>query len=86
MSEPVVQRQADPQESEAACAYVRIDGTTWPRPEDPQDVEWQLRYGAPTRADLLIAASYIRAYRALCSMPQRARNGRISALKRQGAS
>jgi hypothetical protein len=47
--------------------YHRLDGgeTTWPAPETSGDIEHALRYGEPTRSDLLVAASYIAAYRML---------------------
>ncbi len=38
------------------------DGTTWPDPGDPAGVDWQLRYGTPTREHLLFAASVLAAY------------------------
>jgi hypothetical protein len=43
--------------------YLRLsDGTTWPDPHDPSNVEWELRYGEPTREQMLFAASVISAY------------------------
>ena len=41
----------------------RGNGTTWPDPSDPREVEWKLRYGTPDRADLLWAAAVISAYK-----------------------
>ena len=41
------------------------DDTTWPNPHDPNEVQWRLRYGTPTRSDLLVAAEVMAAYRAL---------------------
>lgn len=38
--------------------------TSWPMP-GATDLEWVLRYGTPTRQDLLGAADIIAAYRAL---------------------
>lgn len=52
--------------------YVRGDDdsalreTVWPLVVDrDRDVEWLLRYGTPTRWDMLAAAEVIAAYRAL---------------------
>lgn len=42
------------------------DGSSWPRPALESDEEYgvghTLRYGSPTRSDLLVAASIIDAY------------------------
>jgi len=55
---------------------------TWPNPADPKEVEWRLRYGKPDRGDLLVAASFIAAYRHLVlDLPQRTRNQRVSELR-----
>lgn len=48
--------------------YVKPEpDTVWPNPLSPQstELEWTLRYGQPTRQDLLRAASEMAAYRAL---------------------
>ena len=59
--------------------HLRLDdGTTWPNPLDPGDVEWTLRYGAPTRAQMLHAASVLAAYRRLGAGP----GGQLPALRR----
>jgi hypothetical protein len=43
--------------------YLRLpDGSSWPNPEDPNEVQWRLRY-APDRGAELTAASYVQAYR-----------------------
>ena len=45
--------------------------TVWPAPTGQLgDVEYALRYGAPTRSDILHAASVLNAYRALVFQPQ----------------
>jgi hypothetical protein len=50
---------------------VHFDGMSWPRAiiddDDGCTLEWRLRYGAnpPSREDVLMAATYIAAYRAL---------------------
>jgi len=47
-------------------AYVKPDTeTVWPNPNDPREIEWKLRYDTPTKEELLIAASYIQAYKSL---------------------
>lgn len=60
-------------------AWLRFsDGTgreggsmTWPNPDDPGEVQWTLRYGRPSRADLLFAASVLDTYGHLLSLPPR---------------
>jgi hypothetical protein len=48
-------------------SYIRRDdGTVWPDPDDPGEVSWRLRYGTPSKEDLLWAASVVSAYRELC--------------------
>jgi hypothetical protein len=43
--------------------YLRLpDGSAWPDPEDPNEVQWRLRY-APDRGAELTAAFYMQAYR-----------------------
>jgi hypothetical protein len=52
-------------------------GMAWPLPDDGDDdepsVEWTLRYGEPSREDLLAAASILSAYRALVTTSSRQR-------------
>ena len=44
--------------------YIKRDnGTVWPNPADPLEVEWKLRYGRLTREEQLVAASFIAAYK-----------------------
>jgi hypothetical protein len=62
-------------------SYLRFDGMTWPNPTDPRDVQWRLRYGTPTREDILAAASFMHAYAHLIDLPQRERNQRVSAIR-----
>ena len=52
-----------PAESVGATRLVLSDGSSWPVPNG--DLEWTLRYGEPTRRDLLAAASILSAYFAL---------------------
>jgi hypothetical protein len=61
--------------------YVAFDGMTWPNPADPLEVEWSLRYGAPSREQMLVAASVVAAYRQLVEDPQRIRNGKVATLR-----
>lgn len=51
--------------------YVRINDTTWPYhiEKDEDSVQWRLRYGNPTREDLLFAASVMSAYQAIIELP-----------------
>lgn len=43
--------------------WLRFGGMTWPLPgEALGQVQWNLRYGKPTRSDLLQAASVMAAY------------------------
>lgn len=39
--------------------------TVWSLPSDDPDVEWQLRYGKPTKAQMLESAEVLSTYRAL---------------------
>lgn len=43
------------------------DGTFWPSPEDPRDVQHTLRYGTPSQIVqvALFAAEYVASYQAL---------------------
>jgi len=42
---------------------VMPDGSSWPKPDGPVDsLEWTLRYGTPTREDMLRAAGVVAAY------------------------
>lgn len=61
-------------------SHLRLDdGTTWPDPGDPGDVQWQLRYGEPTREQLVFAASVLAAYGRLGLGPG---NRQLPALRR----
>lgn len=63
-------------------AYLHFDGMAWPNPIDPLDVEWTLRYGAPSREQLRVAASMIAAYKQLVEDPKRRRDAKIAGLRR----
>lgn len=57
-------------------AHIRLsDGTTWPNPhpKGDADLSWTLTYGQPTRQELLLAASIVRAYRYLITETTEAR-------------
>lgn len=62
--------------------YVSFDDMTWPNPSDPRDVEWSLRYGNPSRHQMLVAASFIAAYRQLVEDSATRRNSKIAGLRR----
>lgn len=69
-------------EGEERCeVYLHFEDMTWPNPNDPSEIEWRLRYGTPTRSDLLLVASFMGAYRHLVGLPVRTRNKRISSLR-----
>jgi len=55
---------------------VHFDEMTWPRAleDDNDSVQWRLRYGIPTKEDLLFAASVMAAYTALVYKKQKDRN------------
>lgn len=73
-------------QTKALRAWVRLDNATiWPHPADPMEVEWRLRYGSPSRRDLLLAASYIHAYGRLVGLSARDRN-RVATALRNAAS
>lgn len=64
-----------------AAIYLNFDEMTWPNPEDPADVEWALRYGTPTPAQLNIAGSVIAAYKQLIEDTTRRRNEKITGIR-----
>lgn len=76
-TEPAAAKVVD----EAAPTYLHFDGMAWPDPADPREVEWTLRYGTPTREQVLVAASFIAAYKQLVADPQRARNDNVRRLR-----
>lgn len=57
--------------------WARWEGMTWPLPDsgdsDVDSLEWVLRYGTPTREQILVAASYIHAYGRLIGATGRTR-------------
>ncbi len=57
------------------------NGTTWPTLDHGDtSLEWRLRYGAPTRSDMLAAAEYVAAYGALVHKPAAEREAIVAAL------
>lgn len=46
--------------------FTHFDGMCFPQPgQKLSDIEWQLRYGTPTKEQLMVAASVISAYSGL---------------------
>jgi hypothetical protein len=61
--------------------YVRFDGMVWSVPSDAMsDLNWKLRYGTPTKRDLLAAAGVLSDYAALIA---RTRDERQVIVKRE---
>jgi len=59
--------------------YLQLpDGSVWPNPNDPSEVEYRLRYGTHKE---LTAASYIAAYKELVFSTIKHRNEICAALK-----
>lgn len=68
----------------AKVATLRLlDGTVWPDPADPHEVEWRLRHTEASRGDVLVAAWYMEAYRALVRLTQKRRNEVCRQLKQE---
>jgi hypothetical protein len=63
-------------------AYLRLDdGTVWPNPTDPNEVQWRLRFGTPSKLDLLVAASAMAAYRELTGQTHKRRSTVVRLLR-----
>lgn len=64
--------------------FARFSEMTWPiHIEDENDsVQWRLRYGEPSREDILFAASVMQAYAELVESPSRKRDAVIAILRR----
>lgn len=45
------------------------DGTSWPCPRRATEVAWLLRYGSPTRDEMLVAAEVLGVYARLIDCP-----------------
>ena len=66
--------------------YARIDDQmTWPMPDfsdaTGNSLEWTLRYGTPTKEQLLTVASYLSAYSHMVGLTQKKRNHICTAIK-----
>jgi hypothetical protein len=57
-------------------AYLHFDGMCWPNPLDPLEVEHRIRTGIPNKSDLLVAASFMAAYRDLLALSKTKRSRR----------
>lgn len=62
--------------------YVYFDQMTWPNPNDPKLVEWALRYGTPTKAQLRLAASMCAAYKQLVGDTRTRRDAKVAGIRR----
>ena len=83
MSEPVIRAGVGPSgDAPRPRWHAMPDGGTWPVPDDGlAELEWRLRYGTPTRSDLLTAASVMAAYRQLIEATEAQRNRVVRALR-----
>ena len=63
---------------------VRFGEMNWPLPGTHKDpsLEWTLRYGTPSRSDLLVAASIIGAYEELIDCPETKRRYVVRELRK----
>jgi hypothetical protein len=64
---------------------VQINDTVWPNPEDPSELEWKLRYGqrSLTDSDLMLAASFVSAYKELFNKPIKDSSFYLKAAKKE---
>lgn len=63
--------------------WARFDTMAWPLPDEAMsDIEWRLRHGAPSKADIMAAASVISAYRQMVFDPETKRRGVIRQLRK----
>lgn len=54
--------------------WARFDTMAWPRPDVAMaEIEWRLRHGTPSKADIMAAASVISAYRQMVFDPEKKR-------------
>ena len=64
--------------------YRDFNGMSWPCPCDRMDaLEYTLRYGEPTKSDLLLAASVLSAYRQMVRDPVKKRQKVIAELRKR---
>lgn len=63
--------------------WARFDTMVWPIPDgDMSELEWRLRHGIPTEADVMAAAGVIAAYRQMVNDPEKKRRVVIRHLRR----
>lgn len=64
-------------------SVARFDGMSWPVPGERLDeVEHALRYGTPSRSEMLLAASVLEAYRQMVTDPRTKREHVIRTLRK----
>ena len=69
-----------------SATFVRTEQTGWPRPGTALDtLDHRLRYGTPTKSDLVMAATVLSAYSALCEKPREVREAVIRAMRKADA-
>lgn len=58
------------------------NGACWPRAAGAlADIDWNLRYGEPSRSDRLVAAEVVTAWQTLLALPRKKREQVIAALR-----
>jgi len=63
-------------------SYLHFDGMTWPNPSDPNEVEYRMIHGGEiTKGDLLVAASFMSAFRQLVRLDARTRQKRVMQIR-----
>lgn len=63
--------------------YLRVEGMTWPNPDDPAFIEWLLCHGdPPTQETRNVAASFVAAYKQLINDPVKVRNAKVAMIRR----
>jgi hypothetical protein len=63
-------------------SYLHFDDrTTWPDPADPAEIGYRLRYGEPSKSDLIVAASFVAAYRDLILSDSRTARERATRMR-----
>lgn len=73
-------------ENNSQVTFETEDGSSvcWPNPHDPNEIEWKLRYAPDslTRADMMVAASVMSAYRHVINLDSRTRQLRVMQLRK----
>ena len=73
-------------ETRSHVRFATEDGSIvcWPNPHDPNEIEWKLRYApdSRTRADMMVAASVMDAYRNIINLDSRTRQLRVMQLRK----